>query len=261
MPHKQSIAHNFSKASQSYDKYADIQHTCGTELSQLIPQDSCPGTILELGCGTGNLTLSLATKYPTAQIVALDFSAEMIAVARNKETNSNNITWLHESLENFLELSEQKFDLIITNATLQWLANMADTFKGINKALSTQGIFLATIFGPQSLKELDSALQACGQQQNKVAAKKFMNKTELEKLTKQYFSTGNCQQTIYHKTYQSLHHLLRQIKRTGTNGQHQQPITFSKQLMKDIDQWFKINKKDLTVSYEVLFIHGQKKQS
>lgn len=42
------------------------------------------GRILELGCGTGELSLKILKRYPTAQIVALDYSPRMIQFAGAK---------------------------------------------------------------------------------------------------------------------------------------------------------------------------------
>ena len=40
--------------------------------------------ILELGCGTGELSLKILHRYPSAQIIALDYSPRMLQFAKNK---------------------------------------------------------------------------------------------------------------------------------------------------------------------------------
>lgn len=44
-----------------------------------VPSALSPKRILELGCGTGNLTVRLAEKFPDAELHLADFSAGMIA--------------------------------------------------------------------------------------------------------------------------------------------------------------------------------------
>lgn len=42
--------------------------------------------VLELGCGTGELSLKLLERFPTAQLLAIDYSPRMVATARKKLT-------------------------------------------------------------------------------------------------------------------------------------------------------------------------------
>lgn len=47
-----------------------------------------PRRILDLACGTGDLTFALARRFPNASIVGLDLTPEMLAVARLKNTST-----------------------------------------------------------------------------------------------------------------------------------------------------------------------------
>jgi trans-aconitate methyltransferase len=47
---------------------------------EALPEGFVPRSILELGCGTGNLTLLLRERWPEAAITANDVSAEALAV-------------------------------------------------------------------------------------------------------------------------------------------------------------------------------------
>ena len=44
--------------------------------------------ILELGCGTGELSLKILNRYPNAQVIALDYSPRMLQFAQDKVTTS-----------------------------------------------------------------------------------------------------------------------------------------------------------------------------
>ena len=55
------------------------------QIQQMIP-DTSIRRILELGCGTGRLTRRMAELYPSAVIVAVDISPEMIAHAKERYT-------------------------------------------------------------------------------------------------------------------------------------------------------------------------------
>jgi tRNA1Val (adenine37-N6)-methyltransferase len=76
-----------------------------------------PKSILDIGTGCGILALMMAQKYPTANITGIDIHSESIEEARSNFENSkfNNLHTLHTSLQDFNNLSEIQYDLIISN--------------------------------------------------------------------------------------------------------------------------------------------------
>lgn len=79
-----------------------------------VPVDQ-PCSILDLGTGSGAIAITIAKHRPQSQLVAVDLSAEAVAVsrwnARNLQVNNIHImtgNW-------FDELSGQEFDLIVSN--------------------------------------------------------------------------------------------------------------------------------------------------
>lgn len=79
-----------------------------------IPVDQ-PLRILDLGTGSGAIAITLAKHRPQTQVVAIDVSADALAVSRwnAKNLQVDNLSWVMGSW--FDELSAQKFDLIISN--------------------------------------------------------------------------------------------------------------------------------------------------
>jgi SAM-dependent methyltransferase len=67
------------------------------------------GSVLELACGTGRVTIRLAQN--NISVVGLDFSPEMLDVARSKGLNNPNIRWIKADMRTF-NLAEP-FDLIL----------------------------------------------------------------------------------------------------------------------------------------------------
>ncbi len=77
-----------------------------------------PSTIIDIGCGPGNSTQVLHQRWPNAKITGLDNSNEMIERARKDYPDQK---WLLTDASK-LEL-DQTYDIVFSNATLQWIPN------------------------------------------------------------------------------------------------------------------------------------------
>lgn len=73
---------------------------------------------IDLGCGTGELTAKLAKELPGSKVLGVDSSAEMLQKARVYE--DNNLHFQQRDIEQALS-DVEKYDLIFSNAALQWL--------------------------------------------------------------------------------------------------------------------------------------------
>lgn len=76
-----------------------------------------PSLVVDLGCGPGQLTAGLAERWPGAEIVGVDSSAEMITAAQQHA--GPRVRFETADLRDFRP--ERPADVIISNATLQWL--------------------------------------------------------------------------------------------------------------------------------------------
>jgi trans-aconitate 2-methyltransferase len=73
-----------------------------------------PRRVVDLGCGPGNLTVTLAQRWPDAVIEALDSSPEMVQAAREHGVDAHVgdvRTWT----------PKPDTDVVVSNATLQWV--------------------------------------------------------------------------------------------------------------------------------------------
>lgn len=100
-------------------------------------------SILDLGCGTGNLLRKIRAKFSKAKIYALDFSEDMIKVAQKKEINGINYI-----LADMLELGENRlpyFDIIVSSFVFHNFSSIKDHERAImlaNEHLNVGGIFI-----------------------------------------------------------------------------------------------------------------------
>jgi trans-aconitate methyltransferase len=102
--------------------------------------DPKPGErILDVGCGTGHLTQTIADRG--AAVVGFDCSPEMIGQARQ------NFPRLQFVLGDAAEMEfRSEFDAVFSNAALHWMKNASQVAKGMADALKPGGR-LAVEFG------------------------------------------------------------------------------------------------------------------
>lgn len=119
---------------QAYEAFADHRMRPAIDLLSRVALES-PRRIVDLGCGSGNVTLLLAQRWPTARILGLDGSSEMLALARSR---SKMIDWQETELGTWQ--ANEPFDLVYSNAALHWLPDHATLFPKLAKAVGEQGV-------------------------------------------------------------------------------------------------------------------------
>ena len=71
-----------------------------------------PRRILDIGCGTGSMTIMLKQSFPESQVIGLDLSPYMLTVAAHKSAKANvDIQWQHGNAEK-TSFPDSSFDLI-----------------------------------------------------------------------------------------------------------------------------------------------------
>lgn len=146
----------FDNIAQQYDKHAIVSQKLAEGLfSRLDFIKMNPQSILDLGTGTGAALPELLSRYPDAQITAIDKSEQMLALAQSKVEDAR-VTWV---CADFFEnpLPGQTFDLIFANDILPWVDSIAGFFQRCLAALNPEGLLLFSGLGVDTLKELKRA--------------------------------------------------------------------------------------------------------
>jgi trans-aconitate 2-methyltransferase len=82
-----------------------------------------PGYVADLGCGPGQLTASLAVRWPRADVLGIDSSAEMIAAAQQADygepARSGRLSFAVGDVSDWQP--DRPVDVIVSNAVLQWV--------------------------------------------------------------------------------------------------------------------------------------------
>ncbi|MEU0334196.1 trans-aconitate 2-methyltransferase [Streptomyces sp. NPDC006193] len=111
-------------------------------LARIPPLPGARPRIADLGCGPGNATARLAGRWPTAHITGYDDSPEMLGAARagheGPTAGGGRLDFAHADVRTWTP--GEPHDLIVSNATLQWVPGHADRFADWTAALVPGGV-------------------------------------------------------------------------------------------------------------------------
>ena len=117
----------------------------GELLRSSLPADL--GRYLDLGCGNGPLTLSLAERWPQARVVGVDSSVEMLDAARALDTDGR-VDWVEADLADWdIASLGAAPDVIVSNAALQWVPRHLPLIETWVDALAADGWFALQVPG------------------------------------------------------------------------------------------------------------------
>lgn len=120
---------------QNYNQFKELRYQPFFDLIDLL-SDTSPLKILDLGCGTGELTQILANKFQKAEVLGIDSSEEMLA--GSKEFTRKNCRFEVKSIEDVLA-EDQTYDIIVSNAALQWVDEHEELIPAIIRKLNPKG--------------------------------------------------------------------------------------------------------------------------
>lgn len=98
--------------------------------------------VLDLGCGPGNSTVNLKDKFPNAEIIGFDSDDDMIIKAR---TDHPEILFVKGAAPQDLKRLTDKFDLVFSNACLQWIDDQSAVIDEVSNLLDNGGTFAAQV--------------------------------------------------------------------------------------------------------------------
>ena len=146
-----------------YDATRSPQTDAGRELIAM----SCvkaDDLILDIGCGTGTLTIELARLAHKGKVVGIDPSPEMFDKAREKALSMSHVSLINISAH-AIDFTEE-FDLIFSNSAFQWIKEQEDVTARTFKALKPNGRVAiqmpAKDFCWEMMENINSAISALG---------------------------------------------------------------------------------------------------
>ncbi len=209
---KERVRSSFGKHLFSYTQHAVVQASMAEELAWKL-HNAHPGAfqrVFEIGCGSGVLTTAFLKRFPVEAYFANDLVEECrhevaAIVKHHKDTVFDFAGGDIEQIPAFPE----KLDVIISNATFQWLTNLPTFFQRLKQALRP-GAFLAfSTFGPENLHEI-RRLTGVGLD--------YMPRDDLYALLTRHFEVLSCEELVMSLPFRSPLSVLRHMRLTGVTG-------------------------------------------
>lgn len=91
--------------------------------------------VVDLGCGTGELTRQLADTLPNSDVIGIDSSSQMLDAARANAASAPNLRFQQGDQSQLTG----EWDLIFSNAALHWTENHAELIPNLYRRLTPGG--------------------------------------------------------------------------------------------------------------------------
>lgn len=199
---KTLVKKRFLKSLNTYDENALIQKTMASKLVSLLEGKEYT-SIFEIGCATGILTKEINQRLKFSTLTTNDI------VEKSKSYISlitDNFDFIAGDIET-VELS-QKYDLIISNACLQWCNNIVQTIDKLYSNLNDDGVLAFSVFGEENLREINDLFEI---------ENKFYPVSELKEYLKKY-NFIEYREEKARQYFDNAVDVLKHLKYTGVNA-------------------------------------------
>ena len=152
---KARVAASFSRAAADYDAVADVQRAAGSWLLQSIQHQQEIRNALDIGCGSGAMTVQLAERLPFADVDAIDIAEGMLDVAAELHAHPQVSYYVGDAEE--IPFEEKSFDVVYCNFMLQWCPQPVQALTEMRRVLCRGGQLVLSLPGQGTLAELAAA--------------------------------------------------------------------------------------------------------
>jgi len=233
---KDLIQARFLKSLKHYNENAKVQKKMAEKVFNLIKNKSF-NNILEIGCGTGFLTRLVSDNLDFKNYKAIDIVSDCELYI--KEINSS-INFEVADIEQFIKDSSETFDLIISNASLQWVSNFDNVIKELIKKLSSNGELIISTFGQENFREIYNI---------EGTTLKYYSINELKVM----FPKAEINPEIHIMAFDNPKDVLKHLQLTGVNG-IENKIWTKKDLIKFENAYKNICPRRPTLTYNPIYI-------
>ena len=142
------------RASARFSEFDFLKRRMSSELVERLDDVAREfASVIDIGAHDGQLSGLIAARPGVREVLALEPSPEMVARAGTRQGVRARVS----SLET-LDLPEGPFDLAVSALALHWVNDLPGLLVQIRQALKPDGLFLAALFGGETLTELRQSL-------------------------------------------------------------------------------------------------------
>jgi trans-aconitate 2-methyltransferase len=144
----------------SYDRLAAPQSRWGRTVVDRLDLRG-DERVLDAGCGTGRVTAMLLERLPGGEIVALDASASMVELARER-LGHDQITYVLADLQESLPV-RPPVDAVLSTATFHWIPDHDGLFRNLASMMRPGAQLVAQCGGRGNIASVEAALHDMGE--------------------------------------------------------------------------------------------------
>ncbi|MGU3376883.1 methyltransferase domain-containing protein [Chryseobacterium sp. M5A1_1a] len=218
-----------------YDQFKEERSAPFFDLLNLV--ESRTGiSVIDLGCGTGELTSKLLDYLEDSRVLGIDSSEEMLEKAAQFKTSR--LTFEKRSIEEQLHLGDT-YDLVISNAAIQWCNNHMELFPRIISKVKERGQLAVQIPSNHEYVVHQLLRKIAGTEPYKTAYRSWERESpvlKIEDYAKILFDNKGREITVYEKVFP---HVLENAEAVFTWASGTAMLPYIERLPDDLKEQFK----------------------
>lgn len=144
----------------TYDRTSAPQQAWAADVLARLDGVAADATVLDVGCGTGRVTEQLLSLVPDGRVLAIDASAEMVALARQRLGERARV-WCEDALDLHLD---EPVDAIFSTAALHWVPDHDRLWARLARALRPGGVLEVQCGGEGNIDRVREAIDAAARE-------------------------------------------------------------------------------------------------
>jgi trans-aconitate 2-methyltransferase len=141
---------------RTYDQSSAPQQAWASEVLARLEGIAQDATAMDVGCGTGRVTEALLALVPRGRVLAMDASADMVALARRRLGDRAQV-WCQDVLDLYLD---EPVDAIVSTATFHWVTDHDRLWARLARALRPGGALEVQCGGEGNIDGVREVIEA-----------------------------------------------------------------------------------------------------